>query len=100
MNEKQIKFLAETFRNMLAAEIGKKNFAEMKRRNRKEKAGLNADESADHSCKVCHSHDFCDANMVMYAAFIDVTGEETCFTPKQVALWNAAWEYAFVNYLS
>lgn len=52
---------------------------------------------AETSAGVCHTHDFCDANMLMYAAFVK------CGLAKDVAdvisdelqlLWNAAWELA------
>lgn len=89
MARKQIKLLAETFRNMLVAEIGKKNFQEVRRRNRKHR---------DDGC--CASHDFCDANVTMDAAFTDVTGRETCHSDEDVALWNAAWDYAKQHYLT
>lgn len=56
---------------------------------------------------VCHSHDFCDANMVMAAAFEKVMGREP-FTPCDVEegacaeesaeadceFFNVAWEMA------
>lgn len=46
---------------------------------------------------VCHSHDFCDANMAMLEAIesfgltIDADNEE------DAALWNSAWEIAKKN---
>jgi hypothetical protein len=59
---------------------------------------------------VCHSHDFCDANMAMDQAFKKVIGrdpldylnhdEEGSMDEADVALWNAAWEYAVRSYLT
>lgn len=58
----------------------------------------------------CHSHDFCDANMVMDEAFIKVFNR-SCIFPSDVEenpelaakevedldLWNAAWTVAKNN---
>jgi|SRR5215467_2903131 len=55
---------------------------------------------------VCHSHDFCDANMAMHEAFTEVMGREPFLLddgddPVRVAqhdadieMFNAAWEQA------
>jgi hypothetical protein len=50
---------------------------------------------------VCASHDYCDANMVMLVAFVEVVGRDMIMeggeSPQEQAdqaLWNAAWEYA------
>jgi hypothetical protein len=55
---------------------------------------LDADDSG-----ICHSHDFCDANMVMLAAFTETMGHEPAFLTEEHAetdlnLWNDAWEIA------
>jgi hypothetical protein len=55
---------------------------------------LNAAETT--SC--CHSHDYCDANMVMHATFVEhklVTDEDGINAENQdeTNLWNAAWDY-------
>ena len=43
----------------------------------------------------CHSHDFCDANMPMLAAFEAETGMEPAADDVVCAeLWNAAWNKA------
>ena len=52
---------------------------------------------------ICHSHDFCDANMAMYEAFTtlgftatcDVEAVESSEYAASQALWNAAWLIAF-----
>jgi hypothetical protein len=53
---------------------------------------------------VCHSHDFCDANMAMDEAFTKVVGREcegedpeTGEEPEDFELWNAAWSLAKRN---
>jgi hypothetical protein len=50
---------------------------------------------------ICHSHDFCDANVVMLAAWEDVglkfdddLAGEGDLNPKGAALWNEAWDLA------
>jgi hypothetical protein len=44
---------------------------------------------AETSRSICHSHDFCDANMTMARAF-RLLGEDT----SDNALWDAAWDAA------
>jgi len=45
---------------------------------------------------VCHSHDFCDANMVLYAVFMrhgmDPVSEDGM--ERHGALWDQAWNLA------
>lgn len=44
---------------------------------------------------VCHTHDVCDANMVMAKAYTDVMGVEVDLrSHSQAAMWNAAWNEA------
>lgn len=44
---------------------------------------------------VCHSHDIVDANEVMAAAFVEVTGEPgRADSWRDAALWTAAWNRA------
>lgn len=49
---------------------------------------------------VCHSHDFCDANMAMLAAheavFMSLSHkyEFDGENEEQISLWNAAWKMA------
>lgn len=42
---------------------------------------------------ICHSHDFIDTNMVMFAAYKHITGERT-LKDKWFDLWNQAWDLA------
>lgn len=60
--------------------------------------------------EICHSHDFCDANMIMYEAFIKLF-DHSCIhlssleniqeladkTSGVVGIWNAAWTMANEN---
>lgn len=57
----------------------------------------------DYAGDMCASHDFCDANMAMHAAFLavlkrepDVVGE----APTDLDLWDAAWSVARARYLT
>lgn len=44
---------------------------------------------------VCHSHDYCDANMIMHAAGIRACGWAEDWDLDEVSiLWNDAWELA------
>jgi hypothetical protein len=71
--------IADTFVRLLRVELSPAAFAEMQRRNCTAPAG------------VCASHDFCDANVVMLAAF---EAHELVPDMDDPTLWNAAWERA------
>lgn len=44
---------------------------------------------------VCHSHDYCDANMPMFAAFSEVIGHSPDLgDDADMELWNDAWKIA------
>lgn len=77
--------LAFEFSEELRRELSPENFTETVRRN--------AEETDD---RICHSHDFCDANMAMAAAFETVTGRE--YRPldgdADDELWQEAWGLA------
>lgn len=76
--------VASKFCELLRAQIGDAGVREAARRNKAEK-----------SPDVCHSHDFCDANMVMADAFELVM--KTVFDPQdqaQATLFNKAWDLA------
>lgn len=84
--------LAAEFCKCLRAELGPVKMIKVIKRNQKET-----------SPGVCHSHDFCDANMVMDQAFYNLTGLHTWETETVegsgvadscVDLWNAAWDIA------
>lgn len=77
--------VAYRFGERMAEEIGPDDLTEAVRRNRAETVE-----------GVCHTHDFCDANMVMFAALGDF-GLADDFDPAdeaQARLWNDAWALA------
>lgn len=79
--------LAKTFSRLLRESLPQEEIDEIICRN-----------DAETSKSICHSHDFCDANMVMHAAGIevgawidagfDLENEQT------VTIWNDAWDLA------
>lgn len=88
-----VQLLACSFVHGLRVTIGMDNMAEMVGRNLKEPRGES----------ICHSHDFCDANMVMFEAFTDVMGREPGFvrddagqalSEADLELVNKAWDLA------
>jgi hypothetical protein len=73
--------MATYFGRGLYEEIGEDNYAEVVRRNQTAEKGI------------CHSHDFCDANMVMHAAFTQVHGFEPALESDEwIDEFNAAWD--------
>ena len=88
----QAQTLAAEFATRLRWALNADEWAEMCRRN-----------VAETHSAVCHSHDFCDANLVMDAAFKAVTGasigerEEAGnggMTDAEIELWSDAWTIA------
>ena len=89
--------LAFAFARLLREELSETDMGEVIARN-----------AAETHPNVCHSHDFCDANMVMLAAWQELTGrtmimlgdreeltaEESAAQDKEIAAWNAAWQIA------
>lgn len=76
--------LSEQFLQELADVIGYDSFREVVTRN----AALN-------DPSICASHDFCDANMVMAAAFEKVMKREVdTQSDADLAVWNEAWDRA------
>lgn len=51
---------------------------------------------AQHSPSVCHTHDFCDANMAMVEAFefFGLDTPEDQYGATSFKLWNDAWDLA------
>lgn len=82
--EAQVLALAEQFIVELTNDVGEEGLNKIARQN--------AEEMNPH---VCHSHDHCDSNMSMDAAFTHVTGVgcEVTFEPH-VRLWGQAWDKA------
>lgn len=79
--------LAMAFANQLREDIGAKKVAKV--------VALNAEQD---NPNICHSHDFCDANMTMDAAFTKTVGREIDLqSDDDMALWNDAWTLAKAN---
>jgi hypothetical protein len=76
--------LARAFTRRLARQLSPWQIQRVRARNRRETHPF-----------TCHSHDFCDANDVMAAAFRTLTGRTVnTQTGADRALWNAAWALA------
>lgn len=78
----------------LAREFGSKVQEELSRADFRAVLELNRNDSA-----ACHTHDFCDANMLMLDAFKVTFEREPAFltNPQEaadLALWNDAWQIA------
>jgi hypothetical protein len=53
------------------------------------------DNAAEARADVCHSHDYCDANESMAAAFADVMGRDIeADAEADARLWSRAWSLA------
>ena len=76
--------LARIFSRLLDAEIGRKNMRMAIWANREEPEGSG----------VCHSHDFCDANMTMLAATEEIGLDLDHENNADAALWGKAWDIA------
>ena len=81
------KSLARAFCNQLEYEIGARNVNAAAKANRAEPDLLS-----------CHSHDYCDANMVMLEACkcigVDVWNPDGTFNDAATETWNEAWGIA------
>lgn len=76
--------LAYAFARALRAELTEDQMAEA--------IALNAGEA---NPSICHSHDFCDANIVMAEAFRAVVGRDIDLqSDADCALWGEAWDLA------
>lgn len=78
MEDGRTEAIAREFSRVLKVWIGAENMDLLRQAN---------DEEADEG--ICHSHDFCDANMAMQQAFQNLKLDE-----DNVAMWNAAWDMA------
>lgn len=88
--------VANKFTTLLREELGAETFGEVRRRNR-----------ADADLAVCHSHDFCDANMLMHDAIVTVISKRRDYAGQPLYeadlhddLWNDAWSLARRQHLS
>lgn len=82
--------VGDKFAKLLRRELTDAEFREMRVRNREEP-----------DSGICHSHDFCDANMPMAEALLIVTGCEPSFDHDAITeLWNQAFDYAKAEHLT
>lgn len=82
--------VGDKFAKLLRRELTDAEFREMRVRNREEP-----------DSGICHSHDFCDANMPMAEALLVVTGCEPSFDHDAITeLWNQAFDYAKAEHLT
>lgn len=89
--DKQVAAMAEAFAEVMRQWLSEEEFAEMKRLNETDLA---------YAKGACASHDFCDANMAMEAAFRQVMGRSIAADSQEDAnIWNDAWELARKLYL-
>lgn len=96
--EQTARLLGEAFARILLHQLGESEKAEMRARNAQQT-----------DPGICHSHDYCDANMAMYQAFEEVMGRDLLpshdigtvgMSDEDAALVNAAWDYAKVRHLT
>jgi hypothetical protein len=87
----QVIQLADHFVRALRNHLDPEQFAEVCQKN----------STPEYAGGVCASHDYCDANMVMAVAFVEVVGRDMIMdggdSPQEQAdqaLWNAAWAFA------
>ncbi len=86
--EEQVTAVAEAFGEVLRQWLTPAEFETMRERNATAERG------------VCHSHDFCDANVAMGAAFEGVLSREPDPASEEDAkLWGDAWDLAHKLYL-
>ena len=77
--------LAVKFSEILRDDLGPEIMREIIAKNR----------TADYGGDICASHDYCDANMVMAAAWEDITGcEPDIGNEPQARIWGLAWAAA------
>jgi len=88
--------LAKAFGAIVRESFSRRDFRQILDRNRRET-----------NPGVCHTHDFCDANMLMEAAFIETMGREPLLPcdsdgtaetearqEAECVLWSDAWAIA------
>ena len=87
--------LAKEFARVLRSWLNDDQWESMLRLNKKGRSPL-----------ICHSHDFCDANMAMDEAFKNLGvdqetqwGDDWASNEEASALWNKAWDIAKTKHL-
>ncbi|WLA79536.1 hypothetical protein [Bradyrhizobium elkanii] len=89
--DQQVIAIAEAFSELMRQWLSPEEFAAMKHKN---------EADPTYAGKVCASHDYCDANMAMWAAFRDVMGRDIDGdSDADCAIWNEAWDLARKLYL-
>lgn len=89
-SEQNIELMKEAFVKQLRKELSEPNFAEVIKRN-----------AAEEDQRICHSHDFIDANAVMADAFEACFQESIDFENRiHVEIINEAWSLAKKKALS
>ena len=73
--------IARRFSKLVAEYVGTENMQHI--------IVMNRDET---DTNICHSHDFCDANVFMCEAIIDITGIVP--SDNDCDMWNRAWDTA------
>lgn len=87
--------VGDRFAELLKADIGDAKYEMVRQRN-----------ATDKYAGACASHDFCDANMVMRAAVVevlDLPGNDWCIDgedERQCAFWGKAWKHAIAAHLT
>ena len=73
--------IADYFEQLIREELSESEYADA--------VALNRDETDP---AICHTHDFCDANLVMSEAFTKATGREVDLqSAADCTLWASAW---------
>lgn len=88
--DQQVTAIAEAFAEVLRQWLTREELETIRSRN-----------ASQNDPGICHSHDFCDANMAMAPAFEQVTGREPeSDSEADASLWNDAWDLAKRLYLT
>lgn len=88
-----VKKISESFYASLKADFTDEEWAEMREQNREYKE--------TNQEGICASHNFCDANVNMFAAAsAHVEGEFDYMDPHGQTIWNSAWARTQTKYLT
>lgn len=85
-NSPTVEMLANAFSRILRKELTESIINEIIRRNREE-----------NNPNVCHTHDFCDSNVIMDDALATLGVITDIQSDRQQYLWCAAWDLAVKN---
>lgn len=88
MNAPTAEAIGDKFAAVLAEWLSPEHLARVRELNR-----------AEQNPGVCHSHDYCDANMAMLEAFESFGIEVDVQDDEQRALWGRAWDHAIREHL-